>query len=315
MVRTSTAEQNGYRCPACADELKHDNSGRGYVSHVSNRDCQYEKGQRDGDGAIGVSVRVSRPLFPDHEPSPGVRISGYSERGIFNALLYEIGFSTDPMAVLGALLALVCFPGRGADFSDLGGAEILIEQSLSDFGDADAILLLHGANWRRVIFVEGKVKPSQTGHWTMHGAWSKFLARDGGKMHSSNLFTQLYHKVRFIAALRTGGLHALQAGVEFPACSTNSSRKIGHNPVVLRAARMIEGYSEQALYVAIVPDTTERLEDFFANELNEGPADDVTGWDIDGWGYLSWERVESFCRDHDLTNTLRVFDFNRGQIF
>jgi hypothetical protein len=32
------------------------------------------------------------------------------------------------------------------------------------------------------------------------------------------------------------------------------------------------------------------------------------------WGYLSWERVESFCREHGLANTLRVFDSNRGQI-
>ena len=47
MVRTSTAEANNYVCPRCKDELNHDHSNRGYVSHRRNRQCTFEKGQRD----------------------------------------------------------------------------------------------------------------------------------------------------------------------------------------------------------------------------------------------------------------------------
>jgi len=88
MVKTSTAEKNNYRCPACGDDLKRDNSGRGYVAHVSNRHCQFEKGEKDHFGSTPAACNTTRPVLPNHEPTQGVRICGYSERGIFNALFY-----------------------------------------------------------------------------------------------------------------------------------------------------------------------------------------------------------------------------------
>jgi len=315
VVRTSTAEKYNYRCPACGDGLRQDASGKGFVAHVSNRHCQFEKRQRDDSGSPAAVRVLTGPLLPDHEPTGGVRVCGYSERGIFNALLYDIGFSLDPVAALAGLLSLVCVPGAAVDFSGLEGAEVLVEQSLSDFGDADVILLLHGAGWHRVVFIEGKVKPSQRSSWTAQSAWRDFQARRSGSLDSSNLFTQLYHKVRFISTLRKGGVGALQQGVPFPACSTNELRKLGSNPVVLRAARMIEAYASEAFYVAAVPDSLSNLIDFYAGELAKGPADDVTEWDITGWGFVSWEQVEKYCRQHGLHSTVRTFDFNRGQIY
>lgn len=315
MVRTSTAEKNNYRCPACGDYLKRDNSGRGYVADVSNSRCQFEKGEKDQLGVASAPRGQVRPGLPDNEPACGVRMRGYSERGIFNALLYEIGFSSDPVSALSGLLSLISVPGVSLDFSGLDGAEALVEQSLSDFGDADVILLLHGAGWHRAVFIEGKVKPSQVKSWTAYREWHDFLARKKGPLHSSNLFTQLYHKVRFVSALRQGGLRALQQGVVFPASSTKKLRKLGNNPVVLRAARMIERYVQDALYVAVVPDSVKNLTDFYANELAAGPAGNVIGWSTQGWGFLTWEQVEEYCRQQGLENTLRVFDFNRGQIY
>jgi len=315
MVRTSTAEKNNYRCPACGDDLKQDNSGRGYVAHVSNPYCQFERGERDHFGAPSVARKATRPVFPDHEPTGGVRVCGYSERGIFNALLYDIGFSADPVSALSGLLSLVCVPGTSLDFSGLEGAEVLVEQSLSDFGDADVILLLHGSGWRRVVFIEGKVKPSQVRSWTAHSTWRDFLAQKKGHLDSSNLFTQLYHKVRFVSALRDGGIAALQQGVTFPECSTKRLRKLGSNPVVLRAAQMIEAYAHDALYVAAVPDSVENLRDFYDNEFVDWSADDIAGWSTKGWGFLTWEQVEEYCRQSGLDSAVQVFDFNRGQIY
>lgn len=317
MVRTSTAEKHGYRCPACGDELKQDNAGRGYVVHVSNPHCLFEKGEKDETSFSAVVRPVSHPVVSAHEAMAGVRVCGYSERGIFNALLYDIRFSGDPVRVLGGFLSLIQPPGNARDLSDLQGAEILVEQSLSDFGDADAILLLHGPKWRCAVFMEGKVKAAQVRRWTVDRAWSEFLARKGkgNTLDSSNLFTQLYHKVRFVAALNDGGLAGVERGVAFPACSRKTLRKLGSNPVVQRAARMIEQYSSQSFYIAVVPDSVDKLADFFANKLQEGPGKDVSGWDIGGWGYITWEQVEAFCRAHSLTNTLSVFDFNRGQIY
>lgn len=46
-VRTSTAKANGYRCPVCRDKTTRDRLGLGYVRHVSNPSCNFEKGERD----------------------------------------------------------------------------------------------------------------------------------------------------------------------------------------------------------------------------------------------------------------------------
>jgi len=316
VVRTSTAETHNYRCPWCGDGLKRDNSNRGWVAHVSNPHCQFEKGQKDdvGSGSL-LAGELTRTSAPEHQLTDGVRVRGYSERGIFNALLYEIGFSADPLGSLADLLSLIHLPGASRNFSRLEGAEVLMEQSLSDFGDADAILLLHGPDWRSVVFIEGKVKLSQSGRWTTHGEWRRFLAREDGKLDSSNLFTQLYHKVRFISVLRRDGFAALERGVPFPACSTKTVRKLGANPVVLRAARMIQEYVGDPLYIAVVPDSVTNLASFYGSELATGPGDDVSGWDLSGWGYLSWAQIEEYCQRHGFVNTQRVFDFNRGQIY
>ena len=47
MVRTSTAESHGYRCPKCGDELSRDPSKKGFVRHMSMAGCDLERGERD----------------------------------------------------------------------------------------------------------------------------------------------------------------------------------------------------------------------------------------------------------------------------
>lgn len=47
MVKTSTAESHGYRCPECGDSLSRDTTGRGYVRHLTNCECRFEAGKRD----------------------------------------------------------------------------------------------------------------------------------------------------------------------------------------------------------------------------------------------------------------------------
>ena len=135
------------------------------------------------------------------------------------------------------------------------------------------------------------------------------------KLDSSNLFTQLYHKVRFVEGLRAGGIACLELGLDFPNCSTISNRKLGNNPIVHKATSIIENYIEDAFYIALVPDTMANLEEFYQKELPVGPESDVTEWNTDGWGYLAWERVEEFCRVQNLESTLHVFEFNKGQIY
>jgi hypothetical protein len=91
-----------------------------------------------------------------------MQMYGYSERGALNTLFNEIAYSSEPEDLLGKMLRLARFPMRQQEPISLVKATVLLEQSLSDFGDADAILLLETTDKSSAVFVEAKVKPSQT---------------------------------------------------------------------------------------------------------------------------------------------------------
>ena len=140
------------------------------------------------------------------------------------------------------------------------------------------------------------------------------------KSFSSNIFTQLYHKHRLVSALKSKGIEALQQGIEFPSWSfrpesSQRKRKIGQNPVVLRAVKRIQQHAENFFYLALVPDTDIRVADFFANRLRNVKLSTVPEWDPSLCGYLTWATVKSFCEQNHLAATLDVFAYNDGQIF
>jgi len=234
---------------------------------------------------------------------------------MFNALLHEISYSDNANELMMGLLNLIRTPRGAIQYDTLVGAGILLEPSLSDFGDADAVALIQGASGRCAVFFEGKVKSSQKSSWTIETEWMTFREGVRGKLDSSNIFTQLYHKVRFAAALREVGVSGLQQGIPFPACSTKNMRKIGNNPVVLRATRVISEYLDRIQYVAVVPDSPQRVDAFFSDMLPTLSPNDLQGWDTWGWGYVCWSDIENFCRQNGLVNSIRVFEFNRGQIY
>jgi len=244
-----------------------------------------------------------------------MKILGYSERGIVSSLFHEIAFSPGAEELLSALLKLVSFPFVGFVLSEIRMAQILVEQSFSDFGDLDALLMFETNRKRHSIFFEAKVKPIQSKQWGIQHEWQEFLSGMEGRLSSSNLFTQLYHKVRLVKGLQEVGIEGLQSGLEFPACSTKTLRKIGSNEVVLRATRLLKQHLQGVYFVAIIPDDPLSVRDFFSNTLRESSPKGFAEWDISHWGHLSWAQVAQFCSENGLHNTLAVFDHNRGQIY
>ena len=242
-------------------------------------------------------------------------VIGYSERGIMNALVYEIQNSHNPNKLLRDLLYHAKFPYRNKIDKEISAAEILIEQSFSNFGDADLVLLLNTGRHRISIFAEAKVKPSQSLRWTIEGEFEKFVDGVGSRLSSSNLFTQLYHKLRMVNSFSNGGLPALQSGVSFPDCSSKPVRKIGNNPIVLKAIKKISKHLDDVYYLAVVPDSTRNIDDFFSNRLKQRGFPNLPEWDVNSFGYIAWSDIWEFCVSRKLENTLRVFSFNEGQIF
>lgn len=244
-----------------------------------------------------------------------MQLYGYSERGVLNTLFNEIAYSETPEALLLGMLNVAVFPRRQDKLKSVTKASILLEQSLSDFGDADAITLLETAEGSTTVFIEAKVKSSQASGWTIQGEYQKFTGGLASKVGSSNLFTQLYHKVRFVTALKHGGLNSLCDGVPFPPSSTRPIRKIGGNKVVLRAVNLISPHIGNVRYLAVVPDSPDPVRAFFEFTLSESGPAGYDGWDIQDYGCICWPQIEEFCRVEGLVNSLRVFDFNRGQIY
>jgi hypothetical protein len=234
---------------------------------------------------------------------------------MINALVYEIQNSNNPNKLLRELLSHAKFPYRNTINKEISTAEILIEQSFSDFGDADLVLLLTTGGHRISIFAEAKVKPSQSSKWTFEGEFEKFVKGVESRLSSSNLFAQLYHKLRMVNSLSQGGLPALKSGISFPGCSSKPVRNIGRNPVVLKAIEKTSQYLDDVYYLAIVPDSPKNLDDFFSNRFKRRGFPNLLEWDVNSFGYIAWSDILEFCVSRKLENTLRVFSFNEGQIF
>ena len=222
-----------------------------------------------------------------------MHIIGYSERGAVNSLFYEIAYSARAEDLLTRLLGMARFPLRRHTSPVVREAEVLVEQSLSDFGDADAIMLLKTVDGPITVFVEAKVEPAQSQAWRIEDEYQRFVDGLTTKVSSSNLFTQLYHKVRFVSGLRHGGLSTLQGGLPFPPSSTRSRRRIGHNTVVNEAARRITQYLSEVLYLALVPDKPERVRRFFIDVLAASSPADYAEWDVTDYGFICWNRSRS----------------------
>lgn len=150
-----------------------------------------------------------------------MKITGYSERGIVNTLFYEILYSVSPKLLLEKFISNIKFPFIDQPEFFIKDVEIFIEQSFSDFGDADALMFMSTETSRVSIFFEAKVKTDSIASWAVDDEYIQF--RNGikkGKIDSSNLFNQLYHKVRLAEELRLYGIPKLQLGIEFPQCSS-----------------------------------------------------------------------------------------------
>lgn len=161
------------------------------------------------------------------------------------------------------------------------------------------------------------MKTSQRKSWSIEEEFGRFqegIKKHGSRRVSSNLFMQLYHKVRLIRALQSGGIAVLQRGIPFPKRSSKALRKIGHNKVVLRAMEMLGQYCDSAFLVALVPDYGTKVKTFFDGVLKNHKPFGFEGWDVMDWGYVCWAEVQDFCRAYGLAETLKIFRFNEGQI-
>ena len=85
--------------------------------------------------------------------------------------------------------------------------------------------------------------------------------------------------------------------------------------MVRKSTCQLLSYAGNVLFIALVPEDTENLRTFFEETLKSYQLDSFQEWDTRGWGYLTWRQVEDLCSKCSLRHTLRVFEFNKGQIY
>ena len=58
-MKTLSAMRNSWRCPQCGDQTTTDKTGRGFVRHLRNSSCTFEKGEKDAEWH-GVKLEINR---------------------------------------------------------------------------------------------------------------------------------------------------------------------------------------------------------------------------------------------------------------
>lgn len=240
-----------------------------------------------------------------------MKLTAYSERGIVNALFYEIFYSKNADVLLEGLLSIARFPAHEKISLPIESVKIFVEQSFSHFGDADVLILLNTGVKKVSIFVEAKAKKS----WRIQTQFHEFLEGTKSKVSSSNLFTQFYHKIRLVDSIKTVGIPGLQKGIKFPPSSSRPIRKIGSNEVILKSVIELSNYLDETYYLAILPNNPSEVEKFYNNELRVMKPINYPKWEICNFGFITWEQTHDFCLKHNLKNSLKVFEHNLGQIF
>lgn len=252
-----------------------------------------------------------------------MQLYGYSERGLVNAFCYDCVRNPNGEALLAEILEETCFPllEDEPSFAGIRQATFLVEQSLSQFGDCDLIILCDPVDGRKtVVFCEFK----RGSRWTLKDEWKKFTVRVENNIRenlTSNLFCQLYFKQRFVTALADSTHGSIVDGLEFDEPLNirrgTGRRKIGTNQTVLDAVDIILPYAQNPFFLMVVPQQIDQHElGSFLEQTNERRTG-LRSWSSNRWGHLSLSALRSFCERSQpaFDHTLSIFEFNRAQLY
>jgi hypothetical protein len=167
-----------------------------------------------------------------------MKIVGYSERGVMNALFYGIAQADDKKAFAEFLKII------GIDYH-VSDVEFFMEFSLSEFGSPDLLVTFNANDQKHILFIEAKTSCGKK--YELEKAFEKFKrTKERYDGYSSNLYYQLSMKYLFFENLPNSidinGIEGLDG----------HTHKIGDNFVVKAICNKIKD-SKVAHYIAIVP--------------------------------------------------------------
>jgi hypothetical protein len=248
-------------------------------------------------------------------------VLGYSERGIFNSIVYYL--DGKPSETRGFLEQLKI--SLDADYTNF---TFLVEASFSDFGEPDLTVIAENTVGEKVvIFIEGKTITNDN-PFSVAKAFQKLKAaieeynRDPkNNDHSrtktgSNLFTQLYYKYELVNSLDNNTSADRMSDV-FKKKKGNS-RKTGDRQVVKLARNAISS-AKHYYYAAVLPNYAEEVTpkifaDYFSKLDDSGINNFVSAEKATiVCGY--WEKIDKYFTKIGAETVMENFKHNKGQIY
>ncbi|WP_056928698.1 hypothetical protein [Candidatus Symbiothrix dinenymphae] len=237
-----------------------------------------------------------------------VEVLGYSERGIFNSIVFYLQAHPE---LVGDFLKVLQIDDNSECFGESVKYTILSEQSFSDFGNSDLVIIAENNNTKlkTVVFIEGKVKTCQ-GSFSIDRKFDDLKQKKVFAGISSNIFVQLYYKYLLVNILKENKTDT--SSYKLPNIfkkNDGNDRKIGKNEIVEKAREKI-GYADTYYFVAILPkneDFKKRFEELNATVFKTMPIP------IEKIQSVSWEDVEHLFKDATIVS--RTFEYNKGQIY
>ncbi len=249
-----------------------------------------------------------------------IKLLGYSERGVMNALFYGIAYHGSENDLQEFLKLAI-----GKDAGCYSSFEIIMEGSLSDFGDSDAIIIAKRKNNemdQTVFFIEAKVSNGEKNN-TLEKRYKKFHDDFKGKIrrngYSSNLFYQLClkhylfkltrekEKITDLSKFKDEGL--LKVLIESTGCryyddyiklkGDNKLCKFGNNPIVHKFINKISD-CKSAQFIAIIPDN-EIIIPNFENDILQQDF-------IDNLHFVTWNGIEKKANSNNIFIDVIVFN-------
>jgi hypothetical protein len=234
-------------------------------------------------------------------------IKGYSERGIFNSIVYFLDENKNHIYKFLVDLLGISLENGNYDYI------FLIEQSFSDFGDSDLVIVVvdNQTKERIVIFVEGKVKTYQ-GKFKLKTEFESIEnTLKSGKTNSisSNLFVQIYYKYLLITTKGKGNSDDKPVFLKTDRKTKKRTvcRRIGDNNIVKNTFEKHIDNAKNYYYVAILPEEDIGTTDIqnYVKQLELMPND------YDKVRYCWWGKIEKFFSSINAKKVIEVFDFNK----
>lgn len=241
-----------------------------------------------------------------------IDVLGYSERGIFNSIVFYLRENPEKMQEFMKTLEIESVYSDCINYK----FTFLVEQSFSDFGTSDLVLIAenHKNNSKIVIFIEGKIKTEQ-GNFSLEKQFEKIInctvKFDG---ISSNIFVQLYYKYLLSSIISINQISTKSLNInDIFKKNNNQERQLGSNKIVKEAVEKISNVTN-VFYVAILPENipsvdfqtkfTELNNTIFENEPMPMPITNIIS--------VYWRDIKNVFLNSIVNEN---FDYNNEQIY